>query len=56
MPFDDRHRLILPGSGPVPFPERSEGADGEPWWSMFRRRRNQYRIRLAARLLLSLGR
>jgi hypothetical protein len=61
MPFDNRHRLILPGPDNVPSPDwstrtRNGRPGGEPRWSMFRRRRTAYKIRLAARLLLALGR
>src|SRR5262249_43524997 len=53
---DYRHPHILPGSGPVPSPDRNTRRRGEPLRSMFRRRRTAYRIRLAARLLLAIGR
>ena len=56
MPRDYRHRLILPGQDRVPSPDRIVLPGIEPRWSMFRRRRNAYKIRLAARLLLTLGR
>jgi hypothetical protein len=56
MPFDYRHQHTLPGSGRDPSPDRNVPARGEPLRSMFRRRRTAYKIRLAARLLLALGR
>ena len=61
MSLEYRHPPILPGSAPDPSPERARGdrkpaASMESGPSMFRRRRTAYRIRLAARLLLAIGR
>jgi hypothetical protein len=56
--FEYRHEHILPRPGA----ERSSRADRKPLVgaessrSMFRRRRDSRRLRLAARLLLALGR
>jgi hypothetical protein len=56
MPFDYRHQHTLPGSAHDPSPDRNVVLRGEPLRSMFRRRRTAYKIRLAARLLMALGR
>ena len=48
--------LFYPGRRTVPSPDRNAPRRGEPLGSMFRRRRSAYRLRLAARLLLAIGR
>ncbi len=62
MLFRYRHTSILPGSGPDPFQRSRDVLDRKPrvgaetGQSMFRRRRSARRLRLAARLLLTLNR